>query len=504
MAERLLPKYGNPEVSAAIQARLDSVVSHVGEKPTLRRIGQIKSAISQTADQLGMHPLVVLQGVRVAQAQTAEQAIAIERERVHGYAYVGDIHGFTPAKQAEIEEPLLTGSFEQVFFIGDIGGSTKLARLQRLFYQGGNYPTDNLMWNRYSAMAKEAQASGSDLTDGVILSELKQGYFNIASFERVLAGKAVSEEQARIQLSELSDGQILAGIKHIVRHQHYGHYVADLPEEAIETLSQEVIENYARFGYFAQAIREQTGAAVFALEGNWDARLPYDFERGVDKAIPLPIEKRRLYAADFLKEMGVNFLTGIDSVETIDSMHVLVPFDPLIKPIDELELEKLKADVERAKAGNKTITIVAHAVPSWEIHNGTPNAEGKTTAANLMKLIAEIDPDEIVYGHEHFIRKDRDGQLVSADAKYRILIENGEARVEENMPVADLSNVEGSRLDGVLASPLPMSDQLSGSRIATSERLIDTSHGNNIIRGKGGQASPIRVDRPVTKVRDIN
>ena len=175
-------QFVNPEVAAAVTPRLSSVAPKGAERPLVRTL-KIKNAIYQTAEELGMHPRVVLKELRLARAQTKEEALGIEKERVSKYAYVGDIHGFTDQKQAEIEEQLLTGNFEQVFFMGDIGGSALLARLQKLFYQGGNSGSDNLMWNRYKALAEEAAKEGREVDDQTILSQLREGYINIASFK---------------------------------------------------------------------------------------------------------------------------------------------------------------------------------------------------------------------------------------------------------------------------------------------------------------------------------
>lgn len=498
-------QFVNPEVAAAVTPRLSSIAPKGAERPFVRTI-KIKNAIYQTAEELGMHPRVVLKELRLARAQTKEEALGIERASVSKYAYVGDIHGFTEQKQAEIEEQLLAGNFEQVFFMGDIGGSVLLARLQKLFYQGGNSGSDNLMWNRYKALAEEAAKEGREVDDQTILSQLREGYVNIASFERVLADPSLSENQAKRQVSELSDEDVVAGVRWTVKHKHFGHYVSDLPESAIESLASEVRENYERFGKFAKQVKDETGAQVIALEGNWDLRLPFDFERDTEAPVALPIKDRRFYGADLLRQMGVNFVTTIETVETDNALHILVPFDPLTKPIDQDLLADLAIKLVEPSVKSKTITMVAHAVASWEMHgNKTPTGEGKITAENLMALVAALEPEQLVTGHEHFVRKDQNGQPMSADMKYIIYSNDGEiVSVSGDYSAGDLTEIDKSQNTiklGTVVSPVPMADQLTESRIGVAENLRRKGRDINLIRGWGGKTSPVRVDRPIGKIK---
>lgn len=505
MKETARYQFVNPEVASAVIPRLSSIAPKGAERPFVRTV-KIKNAVYETAEELGMHPRVVLKELRLARAQTKEEALGIEQERVSKYAYVGDIHGFTDQKQAEIEEQLLAGNFEQVFFMGDIGGSALLARLQKLFYQGGNSGSDNLMWNRYKTLAEEATKEGREVDDQTILSQLREGYVKIASFERVLADSTLSEDEARRQVSELSDEDVVAGIRWTVKHKHFGHYVSDLPEAAIESLAFEVRENYERFGRFAKQIKYETGAQVIALEGNWDARLPFDFERDTEVPVALPIKDRRFYGADLLRDMGVNFVTTIETVETDNALHILVPFDSLTRPIDQGLLANLIVQVAEASADSKTVTMLAHAVASWEMHgNKTPTGEGKVTAENLMTLVAAVVPEQLVTAHEHFVRKDQNGQLMSPDMKYVINSKDGEVTsVSGDYDVKDLTRMDQSEDFSnirVIVSPVPMSDQLSDSRIGVAENLKDKASDKNLIRGLGGKASPVRVDRPIGKIK---
>ncbi len=507
------PRFINPEVARDITPRLTGIEPDNG---TLRRAIQIKNAVVATSESLGMQPFSVVKEIRLANASAPDQARAIEKERVEKFAYVGDIHGFTPQKQAEIEEPLLTGNFDQIFFTGDIGGSDLLAKLQKLFYQGGNTGNVSLMWNRYKQLAQQAQQNGDQISDEVMLTELREGYLNIASFEKTLIDQSLSEEKAREQVVEMSDVEIVADIKRIVSHVHFGHYVADLPEEAIDRLAQDVRGNYERFADFVGAIKDQTGADVFVAEGNWDARLPFDFRRGTEKPEPLPIKERRFYGADILRAKGVSFITEPTIVASDTALHLVLPFDSLAKPADPDLVKTLFLDAA-SKAGRREVLTVGHAVLSWDAHgNTTPTKEGETTTANFRDWIQIFRPSQAITGHEHFPLKDRDGNN-APNIKYGIKIDSsGEADVAPYLSPDVLNSIDDIRVElarereatsfeiavPTIVSPVPMSDQLTGSRIAHTELLRDLGpqQNRNEIRGRGGKASPVRVDLPVNNI----
>ena len=488
MVEAPKNSFINPEVAAVISPKIDTMPAESSmsnlpiHKAKMRRAMGLRHAINETAGQLGTDPFIVAKEVRLAQTQNALKAREIEEQRVRRYGYVGDIHGLSDADFAKLRTTLAQENFDQVFFIGDIGGSEKLARLQRIFYQGGGGATDNQLWNRYQQLSKEGA------NDQTFLTELKPGYLNLATYERVLAkhGK-LPEEKARQQAEELTDEQILAGIKKLAKYKHYGHYVSDLSDDIITTLATDVEGYYERFSHMVAELRLHTKAKVYTIQGNWDARLPFDFEAGTEMPVPLPEKKRRFNVGKFFADNGIVYFKTIGTVETNESVHILVPFDTVTKPAAHDTIAKLQKAISKARKDGKTIIMVAHAVPSWERHKKPSTGEGQLTETNLQKLVTDLDPDELVYGHEHFIRKDENGNPI-LDVKYRVIKEKGKITIGENEKLQEL----GKKTSGTIASHIPIPGEPFNG-IASVEIALQRK--NKAPRGRGGLRSPVRVGK---------
>lgn len=463
----------------------------------------LRREINRTADVLGMHPFAVVKELRMGEAENALKAFHVQERYGERHAYVGDIHGLKDPEFAKLHQALLNSGYDSIHFVGDIGGSEKLARLQRLFYQGGPASTDNLFYNRAKDLIKE---SADDVR---LFSELQEGYKNIFAFEKELESHGrLSEVESRALAQHLPPDRILEGIKRLISYKHYGHYVSNLSEHAIIALALDVESYYERFMHLVADLRLNTKAKVDVLQGNWDARLPFDFERGTPDPVPLPIDRRRFKDREFFEKYGIPYFTNVGSVETEKAMHLLVPFDAVAKGIDEegglLTSEKvthLKNQIQKAKKAGKTVIMVAHAVPSWERHHKPATGEGQVTERNLLILIGHLKPHEIVYGHEHFFRRDADGGLLSLDSKYQIILDemNNAASVkEQDIPIEDLSAQANNQ--AVIATHLPIPNEPFNG-IATKELMRRVR--DQRPRGTGGKNSPVRVGHEDVRIREV-
>ena len=91
-----------------------------------------------------------------------------------------------------------------------------------------------------------------------------------------------------------------------------------------------------------------------------------------------------------MKNAGVEYFPNLGTVHTEDAVHILVPFDYLASEIQNNDLlERTKKEIVSARNKNKTIIMVAHAVPSWAMH-GKPSQSGESliTEQNLQRLIS--------------------------------------------------------------------------------------------------------------------
>jgi Icc-related predicted phosphoesterase len=455
-----------------------------------KNIGPLRKFINEAAQQHATHPLVVAKELQLARVDNQLEASTIERARTSRYGYVSDLHGLTDADFAKLRDTLVAGEFTQVFVLGDIGGSEKLTRLQRLYYQGGPTLEDNQFANKYKSMMTQPNANQDQAIDAV-----RPGYQNLRAYEIFLeANGKLTEEQAAQKAQEeigaLKPEEVKARILKALTHDHYGHYVSDLPDSAIISLQADVEHYYERFLTMAQEIRSR-GVEVFVIQGNWDARLPFDFEPNKPTAVPLPQEKRRFNPKEFFRKR-VPYYTTLGTVDSRDAIHIMVPFDTVADDINKTikpeRLNEIKQRVEAARKAGKRVVMLAHAVPAWEKHSDKePNKEGKTTQEGLQRLAVILGPDDLIYGHEHKAR-------ANAQAIYKMRPAGDKVEIGPDQELKDLDKTP----PGTQTVHLPIPEQL---KVGVGS-LEQARYGKGAPRGNGGKQSPIRVDRPV--VRHIN
>lgn len=468
----------------------------------MQRAMVLRKEVHALADNQATHPFTIIQELRLSRADNPLKALEIQEKYSEREAYVGDIHGLTEANFSKLRASLLTGGFDNIFFIGDIGGSEKLSKLQRLFYQGEDNLTSNKLYNRQ----KQLVAEGAD--ESRMLEGLSEGYRNIYAYEKELEGHGkISPDEARRLADELPDEDILQGLKKIQGYQHYGHYVSNLPDQAIIALASDVEGYYDRFAQMAAEIRLNTKAKVYVLRGNWDARLPFDFERDTEKPVAFPPEKRRFQDDKYFKDHGIPYFSNLDLVTTQEAVHVLVPFDSVAQGVDvpggilsSERVTRIQKAVERAREEKKRVIMVAHAVPAWEMHRKPTNNEGKETEKNLRELLSAIEPDEVVYGHEHVIRQDENKNPLPLDTKYRFTSEGaGVVLNASDESLQDLDrNVDNGR---ILATHVPVPGEPFNG-VATVD-VPKWPVKDKRPRGTGGKSSPVRVGRAVVPLKEI-
>lgn len=452
----------------------------------------IREIIVTAADEFATHPLVIAKELQLSRAKDVLMASEIENTRVSRIGYVGDIHGLTDADFTKLRETLVAGKFEQVFFLGDIGGSPKLAKLQKLFYNGSEDTSQSFLYNKARQLIKDGASEDN------IIEATREGYLRLRSFEIQLEsfGKKPEDEaflQAQEEIGALSQADLAQRIIKLTKYGHYGHYVSDLPTEAVITLAGDVESYYERFSTMVAELSSR-GVKSYAIQGNWDARLPFDFEKGTEKPVPLPLEKRRVNVANFFRRR-MPYFTHISLVDSRDALHVMVPFDTVAKDLSETVGDKrfkdLKRQIRSARRDKKRIVLLAHAVPAWSKHTDKlPTGEGQATEIYLRQLIGELNPDEVLYGHEHAVRRDSAGNELF-DQKYLIIRgRNGKVSTGENRSPQELSKDKA-----IVVSHLPIPSQ-NFNGVATTEI---THLGDKRPRGAGGKQSPIRVGRDMIR-----
>lgn len=379
-----------------------------------KNISELRETIDTTANENNRSPWEVTEKYRSSKEKRS-------KKYWESFTYITDLHGaeddneFYSKLESQLKNPP-----EFIICLGDTIGTKSFDKLQKLFY------------NSVTNVAKEKlnidpNTSDSDLIDYHSKRTpegytLKQGFFDLKTFEFQLQGK--TDEEIKNQLNNLSDTQIAENIKKYCKYIHYGHYASNLPDEVKSTLAIDLQKNFDKLMETLDKFQSQ-GTKIIFLEGNWDARPPIDFVPNTPDVIPLPPEKRIFNLEAVLKEHGIELKKTLSTLETETSLHVLAPFDALSKleNIDTELVEQITKQVNKAKQNKKAIILDAHGQPNWKIHRLfeiDPKATGEN--AKIMRSISYLsfylEPDEIIYGHLHDPIKDSEGKLISNDPKY--------------------------------------------------------------------------------------
>jgi hypothetical protein len=154
------------------------------------------------------------------------------------------------------------------------------------------------------------------------------------------------------------------------------------------------------------------------------------------------------------------------------------------------KIKDIQKRVRAARRRGKTVAMMSHAVPDWTKHGKLPTGEGEITQRNLQRLVALLNPDELVYGHEHFMRKDQAGNYIDINTKFKLHKDSkGKIIVSSDQAVTELDDTP----TGTVASfaPKPTEPYNAYSVRETPKWPVK----NKRPRGAGGKAAPIRVGR---------
>lgn len=309
-----------------------------------------------------------------------------------------------------------------LIFTGDVTGSEELEEFKCLFY--------NHVYNRTRRELGIGTPAEKTLTDANLLAyvgdsppspdrTLKDGYLDLVFYQHRLEGNSSQETLRRAH--DLSDAEIAKGIRHIASNfEYYGPWVKTLPEAVrrgvVATLRQDAEKLVA-------AIKpiQNTGTEVIMVGGNWD-----DAQNTADNMIGEGIEV--FDTIPFFREHDISFYDQIGCLATQKTVLIFLPYWELAKGEETREIRFAYAitTAESARFG-KTIIVVAHGAPSWQVHNPTavdePTGDRKTVHDTLGKLLAMIKPDEVVHGHEHNPLKKADGSPLSLNTHYVLQVD---------------------------------------------------------------------------------
>lgn len=343
------------------------------------------------------------------------------------FVYVGCVHETTD-DLVERLSALAHNPPDYLIFGGDVTGSHELETFKRLFY--------NHVYNRARGELGIGTPQEVPLTDCELLAyvgrtppcpghTLKDGYEDLMRYQYTLMW--YSAEQAQQLVEQLTADQIAHDIRHIARDFiYYGPWVKTLPSPVREEVVRSLHADARKLLIAVQRFQRQ-GTKIIMVGGNWDnAQNTRDNMLGEDIEV--------FDTIPFFRKHGIDFLDKIGHLWTDNALHVFLPYWSLLDYDETDPRHPFKSDEQTycftralhamsgARLNNKTVIVVAHAEPSWQVHNlmsdTKPTGDRNKSINRLCELLAMLQPDEVIYAHQHNLLRDADGRELPANTKY--------------------------------------------------------------------------------------
>ncbi len=336
---------------------------------------------------------------------------------------------------------------DYLIFTGDVTGSQQLEEFKCLFY--------NHVYNRARRELGIGTSTDQSLSDSELLdyvgdnppspgSTLKKGYRALMGYQYLLEGQSPIE--ANTAASALPDQEIAEGIRRIARDfEYYGPWVKTLPEAVRRGVVATLKLDAEKLVAAVEPMRE-AGTKVIMVGGNWDNAqntAENTIGEGIDVSDTIP----------FFREHGIDFHYCIGHQITKYAMLIFPPYWELARCSNDtfVRLQNVLRNYD-VRLGS-TVIAVAHGAPSWQVHNPTavdaPTGDRKTVLDTLDKVLAQINPDEVVYGHEHNPLKDIEGRQLPLNTKYLMRADGETVRLVDNPAIF------GDSLNQIIGSYLP-------------------------------------------------
>ncbi|MBI4021919.1 MAG: hypothetical protein HY372_01035 [Candidatus Andersenbacteria bacterium] len=335
------------------------------------------------------------------------------------FVYVGCVHE-TTNNIVERLSALVSNPPDYLIFGGDVTGSHELETFKRLFY--------NLVYNRARGEIGIGTEHEANITDTELLAyvgrtppcpghTLQDGYEDLMRYQYTLQGSPAEEAQQQLSASEIAHG-----IRHIARDfTYYGPWVKTLSRPVREAVVRTMQTDAEKLLAAIQPL-QQRDIKVIMLGGNWD-----NAQNTRDNMVGEDIEV--FDTIPFFRQHGIEFFDAISCISTDKTVHIFIPYWELARGFshDESTVTRLNNAMAQVIYGcreGKTIIVVAHAEPNWQAHNvssaAEPTGDRQITIKALGACLALLQPDEIIYPHQHNLLRDADNIELPANTKYLI------------------------------------------------------------------------------------
>lgn len=343
------------------------------------------------------------------------------------FVYVGCVHETTDGLVGRLNA-LLSNPPDYLIFGGDVTGSRELETFKRLFY--------NHVYNRARGELGIGTPQEQPLTDSELLAyigptppcrgySLKDGYEDLMCYQYMLEGN--SAEHAQQLAKQLSTNQIAEGIRHLARNfTYHGPWVKTLSHPVREAVVRTMKDDAEKLLAAIQPLQWQ-GTKVIMVGGNWD-----NAQNTRDNMVGGGVEV--FDTIPFFRHHSIDFFDAIGHLHTDTAIHIFLPYWSLLDyveadprhPFDTEEqthrFTRALHFLSGARLSNKAVIVVAHAEPNWQVHNLTsvtePTGDRKKSISRLGELLVMLQPDEVIYAHQHNLLHDAIGRELPPNTKY--------------------------------------------------------------------------------------
>lgn len=203
------------------------------------------------------------------------------------------------------------------------------------------------------------------------------------------------------------------------KFEYFGDWAATLPKERREGLFSTLAQNAERMLKIIQKIQKQ-GTTIYIVEGNWDNPQISGIHAIAGKDITEVFDTHK-----FFHRHGFSFISKLEIIQTKTTLHILLPYITLLNfdLIPRQKLQEVKQAITEARKQEKAIVMVGHAEANWKVHHLQQNqgyiaGERGKVIKNFGFAMALLQPDEVIYPHQHSRIRDERGNLIDVTAKY--------------------------------------------------------------------------------------
>lgn len=355
------------------------------EKTLLNKVHHIQGSISGIIGSLGHLRHSSHTNIHVSDKKCTEKIV-----------YIGCEHGGSDEFFVKLDR-LVKNPPNFVFFAGDVSGSVDSAAFKKYFY--------NYVVNRVRPLLEKQ----TDIPDSELLQyigenhpddakTLKDGYHKLMQFKYLYEEYDSSEIEQ--MLSNLTDKDIADDLRRISL-LYSGQWMSELTSRAKLKLFLSYRKQAEKLLNVIKCMLKG-GSEVYIVEGNEDSPISLQVIAGDD------MKGVAFNTKEFFKENGIPINDTLTAVDTKTTLHILAPYFELLNynPANTVYQEKvkmLKKEISDARREHRTVIIVAHGEPNWQVHYPGEESDGVRAKVidHFRQLIVQFQPDEIVYNHQH-------------------------------------------------------------------------------------------------------